>query len=138
VDYVENTWLPFVERSKKPSTYAGYRSYWLRYIKPRVERYVLRDFTVAVVSTLLEDAAVHNLNVDTVGKICGILSAVFTFAMGKGHSRQISRGKPRTPRESAGDENLTLNATSDELRNSINIKQGETCGEDEPKHAMMK
>src|SRR5712692_5495650 len=38
VDYVENTWLPFVKRSKKASTYAGYRSYWLRYIKPRAEK----------------------------------------------------------------------------------------------------
>jgi hypothetical protein len=37
VDYVEDTWLPFVLRCKAPSTYAGYRSYWLLYIKPRVE-----------------------------------------------------------------------------------------------------
>jgi integrase len=88
VDYVVNTWLPFVARSKKPSTYAGYRSYWLRYIKPRAEKegYLLRDFTMAVVSTLLEDVAdMHSVNVDTVGKIRSILSAVFTFAMGKGH-----------------------------------------------------
>jgi integrase len=88
VDYVENTWLPFVERSKKPSTHAGYRSYWLRYIKPRAEKekYALRDFSVAVVSRLLEDVAtMHSVNVDTVGKIRSILSAVFTFAMGKGH-----------------------------------------------------
>jgi integrase len=86
VDYVEDTWLPFVERSKKPSTYAAYRSYWLRYIKPRVEGYVLRDFTVAVVSRLLEDAATsHTLNVDTVGKIRSIISSIFTYAMGKGH-----------------------------------------------------
>src|ERR1022692_773641 len=74
VSYVENTWLPFVERSKKPSTYAGYRSYWLRYIKPRVGKYALRDFTVAVVSSLLEDVAtMHSVNVDTVGKIRSIV-----------------------------------------------------------------
>lgn len=86
VGYVENTWLPFVERSKKPSTYAGYRSYWLRYIKPRVEKLALRDFTVATVSSLLEDTAnMHAVNVDTVGKIRSILSAIFSFAMGKGH-----------------------------------------------------
>src|ERR1700722_3663182 len=57
IDYVEGTWLPFVERSMKPSTYAGYRGYWLRYIRPRVSKYALRDFTVATVSSLLEDAA---------------------------------------------------------------------------------
>jgi len=86
VEYVENTYLPFVERSKKPSTYAGYRSYWLRYIKPRVGDYLLRDFNVAVVSSLLEDvAAMHALNVDTVAKIRSVLCAVFTYAMGKGH-----------------------------------------------------
>lgn len=88
VSYVEDTWLPFVQRRKKPSTYAGYRSYWIRYIKPRAEKekYALRDFSVAVVSSLLEDVAtMHSVNIDTVGKIRSILSAVFTFAMGKGH-----------------------------------------------------
>lgn len=86
IDYVDNTWLPFVERSKKPSTYAGYRSYWLRFIKPRVERYALRDFTVAIVSSLLEDVAkMYRVNEATAGKIRSVLSAIFTYAMGKGH-----------------------------------------------------
>ena len=85
----QNTWLPFVLRSKKPSTYAGYRSYWLRYIKPRVENYVLRDITVAAVLRLLEDAAAsHNLNVDTQEKSRSIISAIFTFAMGSDISRE--------------------------------------------------
>jgi hypothetical protein len=86
VEYVENTWIPFVARSKKPSTAAGYRSYWLRYIKPRVEGLALRDFTIAVVSSLLKDAAeMHTLNVDTVGKVRSILSAIFSYAIGNGH-----------------------------------------------------
>jgi integrase len=86
IEYVKNTWLPFVARSKKPSTAAGYGSYWHRYIKPRVEGLALRDFDVAVISSLLEDAAeMHKLNVDTVGKVRSILSAIFTYAIGHGH-----------------------------------------------------
>jgi len=55
--YVEEVYLPFVQRTKKASTHAGYKTYWERYIKPRVEKYVLRDFTVAIVSCLLEEVA---------------------------------------------------------------------------------
>lgn len=73
MDYVERVYLPFVERSKKASTYAGYATYF-------------RDFTVAVVSELLEDIAnTHAVNTDTIGKVRSILSAIFTYAMGKGH-----------------------------------------------------
>lgn len=86
VSYVEGVYLPFVERTMKPSTYAGYHSYWLRYIKPHVEKYALRDFTIAIVSGLLEDvAAMHRLNTETIGKVRSILSGVFTYAMGKGN-----------------------------------------------------
>lgn len=86
IGYVEDVYLPFVQRSMKPSTHNGYRTYWERYIKPRVARYALRDFTVAIVSGLLDDiASVHSLNTDTVGKVRSILSGIFTYAMGKGH-----------------------------------------------------
>lgn len=84
--YVEEVYLPMVQRTMSASTYAGYKTYWTRYLKPRVEKYVLRDFTVAIVSDLLEDIAnAHTLNSDTVGKVRSILSGIFTFAMGKGH-----------------------------------------------------
>jgi len=86
ITYVEETYLPYVQRNMKPSTYAGYLTYWLRYIKPRAGKFVLRDFTVAVVSDLLESVSkAHTLNIDTVGKIRSILSGIFTYAMGKGH-----------------------------------------------------
>jgi len=85
-EYVEQTYLPFVLRTMKPSTYAGYKTYFERYLKPRVEKYALRDFTVAVVSSLLEDIAIsHKLNTDTIGKVRSILSGIFTYAIGKGH-----------------------------------------------------
>jgi len=86
VDYVEGTYLPFVLRTLKASTYSGYSTYWQRYLKPRVGKYALRDFTVAVVSSLLEDIArEHTLNKYTFGKIRSILSGIFTYAIGKGH-----------------------------------------------------
>ena len=84
--YVEEVYLPFILRTKRASTYSGYKTYWERYIKPRVEKYALRDFTVAIVSSLLEDVAnMHSLNTATVGKIRSILSGIFTYAMSKGH-----------------------------------------------------
>ena len=86
VDYVEDVYLPFVRRDKKASTYSGYKTYFERYIKPRAGKYALRDFTVAVVSSLLEEIArEHTLNKDTFGKIRSILSGIFTYAIGKGH-----------------------------------------------------
>src|SRR5580704_907202 len=61
--YVSNTYLPFVLANMKPSTYAAYSTYWKRYIKPRVGKYALRDFTVAIVAGLLKDVArAHKLN----------------------------------------------------------------------------
>jgi integrase len=74
-----------VQRTMSASTHGGYKTYWDRYLKPRVGKYALRDFTVAVVSGLLEDIANnHTLNTDTVGKVRSLLSGVFTYAMGKG------------------------------------------------------
>lgn len=85
-NYVRDVYLPFVRDTMKPSTYAGYKTYWERYIKPRVGNFALRDFTVAIVSDLLEDVAKsHSLNKDTVSKVRSILSGIFTYAMGKGH-----------------------------------------------------
>jgi integrase len=84
--YVEDKYLPYVLRSMKPSTYAGYKTYWERYIKPRVGNHALRDFTTAIVSQILEQvAATHELNSDTVGKIRSVLSGIFTYAIRKGH-----------------------------------------------------
>jgi integrase len=119
--YVEDVYLPFVERNMKPSTYAGYRSYWLRYVKPRVGKYVLRDFTVAIVSGLLEDIAhTHSLNTDTAGKVRSILSGIFTYAMGKGHFPGTSASDNPASRalipESATEPKETVAATREEVK----------------------
>jgi integrase len=85
-EYVEDVYLPFVLRTMKPSTYAGYSTYWKRYLKPRVGKYALRDFTVAIVAGLLKDIAnTHKLNRDTITKVRSILSGIFTYAMSEGH-----------------------------------------------------
>jgi integrase len=86
IDYVEDVYLPFVQRTMKPSTYAGYKTYFERYLKPWAGKYALRDFTIAIVSSLLKDiAGAHRLNTDTAGKVRSILSGIFTYAMGEGH-----------------------------------------------------
>lgn len=85
-EYVEDVYLPFVLRTMKPSTYSGYSTYWKRYLKPRVGKYALRDFTMAIVAGLLKDIAnTHKLNRDTVTKVRSILSGIFTFAISEGH-----------------------------------------------------
>jgi hypothetical protein len=86
IDYVEDVYLPFVGRTMKPSTYAGHKSYFERYLKPRVGKYALRDFTVATVAGLLKDiASTHQVNRDTISKVRLILSGIFTYAMSEGH-----------------------------------------------------
>ena len=86
VRYVEETYLPFVLSAKKPSTYAGYKACFERYLKPWTNDYALRDFTVAIVARLLEDiASTYRVNRDTVTKVRSLLSGIFTYAMSKGH-----------------------------------------------------
>ena len=78
-EYVEDVYLPFVLRTMKPSTYAGYSTCWKRYLRPRVGKYALRDFSVAIVAGLLKDIAnTYEVNRDTVTKVRSILSGIFT------------------------------------------------------------
>jgi hypothetical protein len=85
ISYVEHVYFPHALTVNEASTCAGYKSYWKRYIKPRVKDYALRDFTVAITSRLLADvAANYSVNVETVKKVRTILSAIFTFALATG------------------------------------------------------
>jgi integrase len=86
-DYVETVWLPHIQSTRKPSSYAGYRSYFLRYIKPFAEKenYAVRDFNVAIVSSLLKDvASMYKVNEDTILKIHSVLSGIFRYALATG------------------------------------------------------
>lgn len=86
VTYVEETYLPFVLRAKKPSTHAGYKTCFDRYIKPFAAGYALRDFTVSLVAQLLKEiAGTYKVNRDTVTKVRSILCGIFTYAMSEGH-----------------------------------------------------
>jgi integrase len=120
-EYVEDFYLPFVLRAKKPSTYAGYKTYFERYIKPRVGEYALRDFTVAIVAGLLKDiASAHDVNRDTVTKVRSILSGIFSFAMSEGHfpgknAEENPASKARIP-ETAKEPGDPEAATRDEVK----------------------
>jgi integrase len=121
VTYVEETYLPFVKRTMKPSTHRAYETYWRRYLKPRVGKYVLRDFTVAIVAGLLKGiASMHTLNTDTVGKIRSILSGIFSYAISEGHFP--ARSKMDNPAcgaripEKATEPKPTVAASRDEVK----------------------
>ena len=121
VEYVEDVYLPFVLRTMKPSTYAGYSTYWNRYIKPRVGKYALRDFTVAIVASLLKDIAnMHKLNRDTVTKIRSIFSGIFSYAMSEGHfpARSVSENSASHARipESATEPRQPAAATREHVK----------------------
>jgi integrase len=114
-------YLPFVERIMKPSTYAGYKTYFERYLKPLAGKYALRDFTVGIVASLLKDIAnMHKLNADTLGKIRSILSGIFTYAMSEGHFPARSKmdnpaSCARIP-ESATEPKRTIAATREDVQ----------------------
>jgi len=119
--YVEEVYLPFVKRSMKPSTYKAYETYWRRYLKPRVGKYALRDFTVAIVAGLLKGiASMHTLNTETVGKIRSILSGIFSYAISEGHFP--ARSKMDNPAcgaripEKATEPKPTVAASRDEVK----------------------
>ena len=98
VDYVETVWLPYVKATRRPSTYAACRSYFIRYIRPRTQHLALRDFTLARVTKLLASAAsMHSLNTATVSKIRSVLSAIFTFSIASGHypARSVAENPAR-------------------------------------------
>ena len=83
--YVEETYLPYAKRTRKPSTYAGRKTYWEHYIKPRVAKYALRDFTTAKVYGLLDDVArTHSVNVGSVSKLRAVLYGIFQYAINTG------------------------------------------------------
>jgi len=121
VDYVESTYLPFVLHTVKPSTFAGYKAHFERYIKPRTGEYALRDFTIAIVARLLRDtASMHRLNHGTVTKIRSILSGIFSYAISEGHYPARSAtdnpaSRARIP-ETASDPKRTVAATFEEVQ----------------------
>src|SRR5271165_6504110 len=63
--FVENEYLPFIQRQKRPSTYCGYRKMWSRSLAGRWEM-ALRDFRTLDCERLLgEIAEVYNVSTTT-------------------------------------------------------------------------
>jgi integrase len=121
IDYVEQVYLPFVKKAKKASTYAAYKAYFEHYIKPRVGKYALRDFTVAIVASLLKEIlGAHKLNRKTITKTRSIVSGIFTYAMSEGHfpgrsAAENPASRARIP-ETATEPGKPKAATRDEVK----------------------
>ena len=84
-EYGENYWLPWVRENCKPSTIAGYETYWNAYLAPQLEKVSLRDFRTVDAANLL--SSLHRAKVcgRTMLKHCkSIFSGIFTLARNQG------------------------------------------------------
>jgi integrase len=83
--FVEDHYLPFVEENYKPSTLAGYKHLWDKYIEPSVDEIIVRDFrTVDAAVLLAEIHKANSLGRTTLKHIKSFLSGVFTYAKNQG------------------------------------------------------
>lgn len=79
--FVDENYLPYVSRQKRPSTHRGYRNMWKRYLKPRCGQLRLRDFHTADGEELLvEIARQYDLSRTTLKHIKNLMSGVFKHA----------------------------------------------------------
>ena len=78
--FVENEYLPFIQRQKRPSTYCGYRKMWSWYLASRSEM-ALRDFRTFDCERLLgEIAEVYAVSTTTLRHVKNMLSGIFRYA----------------------------------------------------------
>jgi integrase len=86
VEYAENFYLPHIKREFKPSTAAGYRTFWKTYLMNQREVQLrLRDFRCVDATNLL--AAIHReygISRSTLKRVKSILSGIFTYAKQQG------------------------------------------------------
>jgi integrase len=127
--YVEDVYLPFIQRTKKASTYAGYKAYWERYLRPHVDGFAVRDFTISTVAGLLKGIAkMHSVNIDTITKVRSILSGIFSYAMSEGHFPARSKAdnpacRARIP-ESATKRKRTVASSFEEVQGILRALKG--------------
>jgi len=123
--YVEETYLPYAKRTTKPSTYAGRKTYWEHYIKPRVAKYALRDFTTAIVYGLLDDVArTHSVNVGSVAKLRAVLYGIFQYAINTGDLSGENPTEGVILPESATKPKPTVAATREEVQAILTALKG--------------
>jgi integrase len=79
--FVDQNYLPYVSRQKRPSTYRGYRNLWKCYLKTRCGHFRLRDFRTADGERLLaEIAKQHDLSRRSLVHIKNLMSGIFKHA----------------------------------------------------------
>jgi len=84
-NFVEGHYLRFVEENFRPSTVAGYKHLWEKYIAPHLNKVILRDFRTVDAATLLAEIhRAHNIGRTTLKHIKSFLSGVFAYAKNQG------------------------------------------------------
>ena len=84
-EYVEQCYLPHIEAELKPSTIAGYKDLWDRYLAPRLQRAILRDYRCVDATRLLTQIYDnHRVGRKTLRHCKALLHAIFTFAKQQG------------------------------------------------------
>ena len=79
--FVEDLYLPFAERQKRPSTYDGYRKMWKVHLEPRAGR-PLRDYRTVDLEQMLNNIRAKNdLTTTTLRHVKHLLSGVFRYAI---------------------------------------------------------
>lgn len=106
-DYGDNFFLPYAARELKPSTVHGYRGLWRMYLRPRLERIVLRNLRTSDVAELLRDLhRAHDLSRKSLGHVKGLLSSIYSHALNAGVVDGFNPIKaariPKAARSSAG------------------------------------
>jgi integrase len=85
--FIDDHYLPFVDREKRASTSKGYRDIWRFHVKQRLGTVRLRDFRPVDGERLIHDIARqsdYHLSRTTLKHIKSFLSGVFTYARRQG------------------------------------------------------
>lgn len=85
-DFIEHVYFPAIERTKKPSTVAGYRAYFNKHLEHQPEMLVrLRDFKTSTGHRLLQRIGEKsNLAHNSLRNVRSLLWGIFTFAKQQG------------------------------------------------------
>lgn len=87
-NFVEGTYLPFVESKRKPSTVRGYRQMWTHYLKPREKcaKLLMNSTETHMIQAQLDQIErEHKLSPQSMAHIKHFLSGIFRFAIKQGH-----------------------------------------------------
>ena len=84
-EFVDYSYLPWVESERRASTSKGYRELWENHMSARIGELRVREVRTVHVSRMLRAiAAEHDLAKNTLQHIKSVLSGIFTFAKNEG------------------------------------------------------